>query len=46
MSAPQDEAIDILKGVLDSFFNGSVDLTNVLRRCVHVRQILNWGDRA
>lgn len=45
MSKPQDEAIDILKAVLDDFFSGSVDIKNVLRRCAHVCQILGWSER-
>ena len=45
MSKPQDEAIDILKVVLDDFFNGNVDLKNVLRRCAHVCQILSWNEQ-
>jgi len=43
MSEPQDEAIDILKSVLDAFFIGKVDLKNALRRCSHVCQILSWN---
>ena len=45
MSKPQDEAIDILKAVLDDFFSGSADLKNVLRRCAHVCQILSWSEQ-
>lgn len=45
VSAPQDEAIDILKGVLDNLFSGNVDLKTVLRRCAHVCQMLNWGEQ-
>lgn len=45
MSKPQDEAIDILKAVLDDFFSGSVDTKNVLRRCAHVCQILDWSEQ-
>ena len=45
MSSPQDEAIDILKGVLDNFFSGTLDLKNVLRRCQHVCEILGWTEQ-
>lgn len=45
MSKPQDEAIDILKAVLDDFLSGSVDPKNVLRRCAHVYQILGWSEQ-
>ena len=45
VSEPQDEAISILKGVLDNLFSGGVDLKNVLRRCAHVCQILSWGEQ-
>lgn len=45
MSSPQDEAIDILKEVLGNFFSRVVDLKNVLRRCAHVCEILNWSEQ-
>lgn len=45
MSKPQDEALDILKAVLEDFFSGSVDIKKVLRRCAHVCQILGWSER-
>jgi hypothetical protein len=45
VSSPQDEAIDILEEVLDNFFRQAVDLKNVLRRCVHVCEILNWSEQ-
>lgn len=45
MSKLQDEAIDILKAVLDDLFSASVDLKNVLRRCAHVCQILSWSEQ-
>jgi len=45
VSSPQDEAIDILEEVLDNFFRQAVDLKNVLRRCAHVCEILNWSEQ-
>jgi len=45
MSKPQDEAIDLLKAVLDGFFSGHVDLKNVLRRCAHVCEMLSWSEQ-
>lgn len=46
VSSSQDEAIDILKEVLDNFFSSqAIDLKNVLRRCVHVCEILNWNEQ-
>lgn len=45
MSSPQDEAIDILKGVLTTLFNGSADIKNVLRSCAHACQILSWSEQ-
>lgn len=43
MSKPQDEALSILKAVLDNFFGGSIDVKNMLRRCAHICQILGWN---
>ena len=45
MNGPQDEAIGILKAVLDDFFSNNVDLKNVLRRCAHVCQVLSWNEQ-
>lgn len=45
MSDPQDEAIEILKGVLKNLFNGSASVKDMLRRCAHVCQILGWSEQ-
>jgi hypothetical protein len=44
VNSSQDEAIGILKEVIDNFFTSqAIDLKNVLRRCAHVCEILNWS---
>lgn len=45
MGSPQDEAIEILKGVLSNLFNGSTSMKDLLRRCAHVCQILSWSEQ-
>jgi len=45
MNNPQSESIDILKSVLSDLFTGSLDIKNVLRRCAHVCQILEWREQ-
>jgi len=44
VSRPQNEAIDILKVVLDNLLSGSVYLKSVLRHCAHVCEILSWSE--
>ena len=45
VNSPQVEAANLLKSVLDDYFNGSQDISSFLRRCQHACEIMNWQDQ-